>query len=257
MVFDYADDYIDMLEQELGSFSFGFLLNIADRIMRRLMRDSSLVLSVSHELAKTGTGNVHVLANGVNSEYVLDPETSERKPMAERPVVGFIGSFEYFIDFDVILDCAAKRKDIDFLLVGRGRDYAAVADRVERDGLSNVTLTGGVPHTEIFDQIAKMDICLNIFKPIPVSHRACPIKLFEYMALNKPVISTRLHELKYIDEDFLYYADSAAELESAIDDIVSDQAKASANARSGLKLTHERYTWERLADQFVAMVNDA
>ena len=77
------------------------------------------------------------------------------------------------------------------------------------------------------------------------------------MALNKPVVSTRLHELKHIDEGFLYYADSATELSEAIDKILAHPEEACVKARKGLKLTHDRYTWESLADQFVDKVESA
>ncbi len=254
IVFDFADDYIDMLGHELGRLNLAPLRWLAASMLNKMMRDSHVVLAVSHTLASGAHGNVRVLANGVDAARLRTEAAVPRRD--ERPyTVGFIGSFEYFIDFDLILDTALRLPEIDFLLVGFGRDYARVEQRVKTEKIDNVILTGGVAHDEVFDYIDRMDVCLNVFKPIPVSHRTCPIKLFEYLARGKPVISTRLHELKYIDDlDFLIYADTPQELASALRDLRAHPDMAAEKARIGQQTVAERYTWQQLASRFVELV---
>ena len=255
-IFDYADDYIDMLEQELGKFAVSPVLSFAQTLLHRMMKRADITLSVSHELAKQGIGRCEVLANGVGaSKSQLSTQTDVTINNEGKPVVGFIGSFEYFIDFDVIVEAAEKLPDIHFLLVGSGRDWKDVQQKVLDKGLSNVEMTGGVPHGDVFKYISTMDVCLNIFKPIPVSHRACPLKLFEYMSLKKPVISTRLHELEYIDKDFLYYADTGQELVESIQAVMDDPDLAQKRAMQGYDETLENYTWEKLAEKFEELID--
>ncbi len=261
-VFDFADDYVDMLGVELGKFSNPLALGLAGKMLDKMMKNASLTLSVSHELATLASGNVHVLPNGVGARKSIVDESGGDKPVAINaaegvPVVGFIGAFEYFIDFDVILEAAKALPNIHFLLVGTGRDWQTVKQKVETRGLMNVELTGGVPHIDVFKYIHKMDVCLNIFTPIPVSHRACPIKLFEYLSQKKPVISTRLHELKHIDEDFLYYADTAKELIDVIEHVVEHKEEAHGKAMKGYQVTMEKYTWEKIGEQFLELVEQA
>ncbi len=254
VVFDYADDYIDMLGFELGRLNLAPVRKLAAWMLQKMMRDSKLVLSVSHTLARDAIGNVHVLANGVDASRMKSKETAESEPATHGFTVGFIGSFEYFIDFDLILDTALRMPDIEFLLVGFGRDFARVEQRVQTDRIKNITLTGGVPHNEVFDYIDRMDVCLNIFGKIPVSHRACPIKLFEYLSRRKPVISTRLHELEHIDDDdFLYYADTTDELEAALKKVRDEPVEAAARAEKGYAAVADRYTWQKLASRFIEL----
>jgi glycosyltransferase involved in cell wall biosynthesis len=101
-----------------------------------------------------------------------------------------------------------------------------------------------------------MDICLNLFTKIPVSHRACPIKLFEYLSQKKPVITTRLDELEHIDDGFLYYGDNLDEVVAQIRAILNDRAGAESAAQRGYQLTASQYTWDRIAGRFAALVSE-
>ena len=251
MVFDYADDYMDMLRHELGRMSNPLLLGMAQKLLDFMFRHAYLVTTVSHVLAEGQARPMAVLPNGVSTAKVsavdLDDALRGKGP---RPVVGFLGSFEYFIDFPLILDTAERLPEVDFMLVGKGRDYEGVARAVAERKLSNVNLVGGVPHAEVFRHIARMDICLNIFKKIPVSERACPIKLFEYAAMKKPIVSTRLAELPYVDKGFLYYADTADEAVTRIREIIAEPEVARQRAERGWRHTMDHYTWERIAQDF-------
>jgi len=257
-LFDYADDYIDMLAKELGTLGNTLTLGLANKTLTKMFQNADIILSVSHELAKLvpSHNKVHVLANGVKQGALTqqDKSTTLKVRNGNKPIVGFLGAFEYFIDFDLILEAAQQLPSIHFLLVGTGRDWQKVKTKVENNNLSNVQLTGGVPHTDVFQYISAMDICLNIFTLIPVSHRACPIKLFEYMSQKKPVISSRLDELAYIDKGFLHYADTPAELVEAIQKILINPQQAHAMAIKGYELTKKEYTWENIAMQFHSML---
>ena len=258
-VFDYADDYIDMLAKELGRVSNRITLDIADYVLQTMMKRATITTTVAYELAKAVDGDVVVLPNGVNHKafeqmFALPGGTIQSK---DKPIVGFVGAFEYFIDFDSILEAAEMLPDVHFLLVGTGRDWEIVSGKAKAKQLENIQFTGGVPHAQVFAYIKAMDICLNIFKPIPVSHRACPIKLFEYMSQKKPVISTRLDELKNIDSGYLYYADSGRELIQAIRSILDDWPTARKKAQVGWQVTMDSYTWGRIAENFVELLRSA
>lgn len=253
IVFDYADDYIDMLGRELGPLRNKAVLTFAKAVLTKMMRRARLVLSVSNELARSGPVPMKVLPNGVESAMLNEtPRTVPRDIKNEgRPVVGFVGSFEYFIDFDAILEAAQLCPDVHFLLVGTGRDFENIKKKIIEKKLSNIELTGGVAHNEVFGYIGAMDICLNIFKPLPVSHRACPIKLFEYWSQKKPVISTRLSELAHVDGGWLYYADTAAELAATIRLVLMSPDVAEERALKAYAEVKQRYTWEGIAQSFV------
>lgn len=258
IVFDYADDYVDMLKHELGRFYNRAVERLAERLLHGMMERATVTTAVSKVLADQARGNVAVVPNGVSLVKAATAPATSIQPIANgtKPVAGFLGSFEYFIDLDLLHDVARAMPDVHFLFVGTGRDWRPFSERVRQSGLRNVQLTGGVPHDQVFEYIRRMDVCLNVFRRIPVSHRACPIKLFEYLSQRKPVISTRLEELKYVDDGFLYYGDTADEVTAQLRAILAAPQEAARRAQVGYDHTVARYTWEQIARQFAALVPD-
>lgn len=253
-VFDYADDYKDMLEYELGIWSNPLLLKLLKSLLYKMMKKTDITFSVSNVLAESSVVDVCVLPNGVN---LVGTNIGFEKHIMngyKRPIVGFIGSFEYFIDFDLILNAAKLLPSVTFLLVGSGRQLKYVSDKINELSLHNVYLTGGVPHREVFKYIYDMDICLNIFKKLPISHGACPIKLFEYLVMKKPVISTRIKEVENINEGFVFFADTTEELVNSINKISTDKGIANEYVNRGYNAVVNKYTWGKIADRFIEEV---
>ncbi|MFH1776255.1 MAG: glycosyltransferase [Candidatus Omnitrophota bacterium] len=256
-VFDYADDYRAMLEHELGRYRNRMILYLADFLLERMVKKSNMTLAISNILADnlrhTGA-DIKVLPNGADEDdFHLNPEI-DLGLNYKKPVVGFLGSFEYFIDFDLILSVAGKMPEITFLLVGAGRDFTWVKQEVEKRQLGNVVLTGAVPHSQIAYYIKMMDICLNVFKKISVSHSACPLKLFEYLIMKKPVISSRLKEIEIINKNFVFYADTTEEMIETINMLLEDKPKAIEYGQRGYNATIREYTWNKIAFKLLDMI---
>ena len=257
VVFDYADDYVDMLAYELGRLNNPIARAMARHMLETMMKRAAVTLAVSNVLAEQVVGNVHVLPNGVSLEKAAAKPAQEIQAIAHegKPVVGFLGAFEYFIDLDLMVDVAKAMPDLHFLFVGTGRGWKYVEKRLKQERTANVQLTGGVPHDQVFSYIRGMDVCLNLFTKIPVSHRACPIKLFEYLSQKKPVVTTRLEELCFIDDDFLYYGDTQEEVCAQIRSILQSPNTAAQRAATGFRKTVDLYTWNTIGKRFGDLVN--
>jgi glycosyltransferase involved in cell wall biosynthesis len=253
-VFDYADDYVDMLDHELGRVSNRYALAIGKLMLDDMVRRCEVTTCISNVLAERLGGDVVVLPNGVDLTKALRGDGRGLKQDLPGPVVGFIGSFEYFVDFDIILESARCLPEATFLLVGGGREWRKVNNETRRLGLRNVIMPGGVPHGRVFDYIDAMDICLNVFRKIPVSHSACPLKLFEYFSMGKPVISTTLDEVKRIDNGAVFFADTPDEVTSIVRTLLSDGNAAADAAKRGKQMVQEVYNWEVLARQFLELL---
>ena len=92
----------------------------------------------------------------------------------------------YWIDFYLIAYAAHIRPDWSFVFIGPIEPLARVS---KVRNLSNVHFLGKMPYENIPALIAGFDVCINPFVIDKLSDTVSPIKLYEYLASGKPVVS--------------------------------------------------------------------
>jgi glycosyltransferase involved in cell wall biosynthesis len=154
----------------------------------------------------------------------MDPATVV--PAAARdlshPVVGYFGSIHEWIDIDLIEWLARERPQWTFLLVG----YAAI-DISQLRVLANVKLVGAQPYTDLPAWAKAFDVAIMPYRLNRQVENANPLKLREYMATGKPIVSVSNPEI----DKFARWVRIAkgreaflAELENALHDDSADAA---------------------------------
>ncbi len=123
-----------------------------------------------------------------------------------------------------------------------------------------VIFAGPQPHEAIPDFIAASDICVNP-APYTIVHRAgSPGKVFEYMAVGKPVISTALESIEGViidGETGLVAKPDAEDIAEKILWLIENPSirdKIGKNARE--KVVAE-YQWEKLGDKLIGAYRQA
>ncbi len=84
--------------------------------------------------------------------------------------------------------------------------------------------------------------------------RSGQYRLFEYLSMEKPVISTRLDELRHVDTGFLYYAANAVEVAAEVRQILGDPQTAASRVKAGHELVVRSYEWTAIARRFEGLV---
>lgn len=72
--------------------------------------------------------------------------------------------------------------------------------------------------------------------------------------MKKPVITTRLEELSYIDKGFLVYGDDVEEIIHRIKELLTDGNLKDNLVNQGYRETMEHYRWDAIADEFVRRI---
>ena len=112
--------------------------------------------------------------------------------------VGFIGSFQPWVDFGTLLDAIRLLHSKDFpvhlTLVGNGLTQQDVRQNIEKRGMASaVQLVGRVPHREVATWIGAFDVCVEPSGDDYVQEIGkSSMKLFEYMAGGRPIVATAL-----------------------------------------------------------------
>ncbi len=198
-------------------FNIPFILEINAALLwgpKRRLNFRSLARHVENNIFKSAeaiivtTDNLrdYVIRKGVDKNKVFEvpdgvdiekfnPEISgipirKKYKLGKKQVVGFVGSLSKRQGLSLLLDAAEKCKqqipDIHFLIVGEGFEEPKLKKFVKNNKLENiVTFTGAVSHNKIPAYIAAMDITV-----LPnMSIYSSPVKIFEYMAMVKPIIA--------------------------------------------------------------------
>ena len=191
--------------------------------------------------------NVTLIPNGVNLEEFRVTDVARN-----GFCVGFVGGFGLWVDFSIILRAAEELNGIEFLLVGGGKQLTQIKERAKV--LQNVRVTGPMPHNEIPALINTMDVCLIPFTVDRVTNRVSPVKLFEYWALKKPVISTPVYEIKRIAGDRVLYINNSKELIDTIKKLKYNKELRLRMGEEGYKEV-KNYGWAELGKMYVEIIN--
>lgn len=176
---------------------FGALAGVDHKTVLRheqdLVKRSHLILTASEVLTqRINTPVTQVLPHGVN--YDLFSKTQSKAAdfnTHEAPVAGFYGSISQWIDLDLIHKVAEALPHWKFVFIGNAD---VNVDCLKK--LDNVEFYGPRAHHELPGYAQYWTASLLPFK-LNGQIRACnPLKLSEYMAVGKPIISTGFPAVK-------------------------------------------------------------
>lgn len=91
--------------------------------------------------------------------------------------------------------------DIHFILIGNGQTFKENKHLATKLELTNVTFVNKVPYADIPKYVADADVCLGIFGDTNKTQRVIPNKLYEAVAMGKPVITARTPAITEIFTD--------------------------------------------------------
>ena len=152
-----------------------------------------------------------------------------------------------------------KKHGLKLLIIGEGDSYEELCKLREEYKLQNqVILTGKKAYQEIPGFIAAADICLLPAYPRePIMQDIVPIKMYEYMAMGKPVISTRLPGIvkEFGEGNGVVYVNKPEDvIAEAVGLIQSDSCQMlGAKARSHV----ERHSWDSITGEFERILEQA
>lgn len=151
-----------------------------------------------------------------------------------------------------ILEAAGFLSDVHFLFVGGWDNDVERHQEIARSrGLTNVTFRGYVPQVEVPSYLFAGDILLMPYSAsLPTASRCSPLKMFEYMAAGRPIISSDLPGLRSVlyhnKNALLTTPDSVVELVQAIRRIVKSPRLAELLSRNARR-DSQQYSWEERA----------
>lgn len=177
---------------------------------KRLLKTADLVFVTSktlYEDKKRFRGkDIHFVENVVDVEHFLQgvrrAELPDDMKNIPRPIIGYQGNISsYKTDLKLIEHIARARSDWSVVLVGPVGWGDPDTDVSALKALKNVFFLGQKSFDELPKYVANFDVCIIPFQVNESTNKSFPMKLFEYLASAKPVVSTALESISaYISD---------------------------------------------------------
>jgi len=144
-----------------------------------------------------------------------------------------------------------NQENIKFLIVGDGDAFDDMQKiRDEYDMQSIIILTDRQPYKSMPKFIAASDICLLPAYNNKIMRDIVPIKLYEYMAMQKPVIATKLPGImkEFGEDNGMVYIDNPEDTVAKALELVQDGRIEELGQKARKFVT--RNSWDNITDEF-------
>jgi len=210
LLYEYIDDLNPLLAgtKELPVN----VKNIHEYVCKNI--ENALVVTSADKLYKDITTkrksdkNVILSTNGVEYNHFANIEkniklSQECQEIVDkgRPIIGYYGALATWFDYDLIRTLAIKRPDIDIVLFGIKYDNSFDESDIEK--VKNIHYLGKIDYFDLPQYANMFDVCIIPFLINEITEATNPIKVFEYMALGKPIVTTAMNECKKYKSIFI------------------------------------------------------
>ncbi len=196
---------------------------------------------------------LHLIPNGVHTAHyasVLD-RTLPLPPEAAtwpRPVLGYTGTVhDNRVDVDLVEKLARRFPAGTVALIGP--DFLPAETRARFDALGNVRRVPPVPYSRIPDYMRAFDVCIVPHRVSRFTESLNPIKLWEYLAAGKPIVSTPVPGFR----DYPQHVYLGAEVENFAAGVSAALAE-DASRCAARRLEAQHHSWDQRVDAVVAVM---
>jgi len=223
----------------------------------QLVKDSDIVICTSKALYLEKSkinSHTHLLPNAADlshSSKALDPALPVHHLLVNipKPIIGYFGSIERRINYDLMLDVVRANPDKSFVFAG-----PAIKEHIPDwfFNTPNLYLTGQIPYNEMPQMVKGFDIAIIPFKKDEVSATIFPLKLFEYLGAGKPVITTDFNpDLRDYTKDVVVFCADATTFNMAINTILATDNEQNEAKRQAVA---NENTWDASANRLVEII---
>ncbi len=210
-------------------------------------------------LKKRGKEKLTVSSNGVDYDHFknLDnkfefDDTYKKIINSNKPIIGYYGALASWFDYDLIKYLAEKRKDYNIVLIGV--KYDSSLEDANLDKYGNIHYLGCMDYSILQYYANKFSVCTIPFIINSITKATSPVKLFEYMALGKPIVTTAMHECKKYESVMI--ANDREEFVKLIDKSIKMNIKNDKNYFEQLDKDAKQNTWNKKSQKIIELIEE-
>lgn len=227
----------------------------------RLIAQSDLVFVTAQELynrCSKYNRKVYTFPFGVNIRTFEQMSVGETAGVEDidrlaKPVIGYVGGIHKWLDQELIAGLAKLMPQYSFAFIG-----PLQTDVSRLSGIPNIYFLGYKEHNQLPQYISRFTAGIIPYLLTEYTRNVYPTKLNEYLALGKPVVSTRLAEVEAFNGrhgNIVSMAENAAAFAGALEQIAGTGQDEQAVKRR--KEVARDNNWEKKIEQMSGLIEEA
>ena len=265
LIFNVSDLWPESAEK-LGLITNRFLLNITTKLEESLYEASTLITGqtqgiVSNIKSRFPSKQVYWLPNGVDMAFYNEGKIesnwrSENGFVSDDFLVLYAGIIGHAQALELVLkaaDLTKSQPSIKWILLGSGPEKEKLLGMKSQMKLNNVFFYEPLPKVKMPLVWKAVDVSLVPLRRIDLFKGALPSKIFEAMAMKKPVLLGVEGEAKelFIDEGkagLAFIPDDAADLAEKALYLIKNRSEAVQFGENGCKYVQEKFNRDVIAE---------
>lgn len=251
-VFDAVDNwahheaYCKIMPKNLIQRNYGIISGRADLIF-------TVSNALSNYFKKLGRkSDLHWIPNGVDYNHINNKALTSRIVkigQGDKKIIGYIGTIENRLDFELLDKIADFHDDKEIIMIGPIWKCAKKSVR-NLQKRKNITFIGPISYQNIPAYLARVDVAIIPHRSNEFVRSMNPMKLYDYLAAGKPVVSTP-HESLSAFKELVYAANSGDEFCALINKALRENSLAMEKARRDAV---KPYDWQSRVDEMTRLL---
>ena len=267
LIFNVSDLWPESAEK-LGLIKSKFLLGMSTRLEECLYKRSALIVGQTQGIVSNISGrfpqkHVYWLPNGAELKY-YDPNSYDKGWREQNGfrnddfLVFYGGIFGHAQGLEVIINAADHLRDhhkIKFVIMGNGPLKDEITRMKKEKNLHNVSLFDTVPKSKMPNVLLEIDVSVVPLKKLELFKGAIPSKIFESLAMMKPILLGVEGEAKelFIDEGecgLAYEPENDAELAEKVLLLANEPDSLKVLGQNARNYVEQKFDRVKIADTF-------
>ncbi len=259
---------------ELGILRNQHLIHSLEWLELALYRYATRIVTVTEafrrNLIERGVPaeKVVTIPNGADVDFwqpmPAPADLREQLGLQGRFVVLYIGAHGISHALGRILETARRLKDytdIQFLFVGEGAEKDQLIQQAQQAGLNNVRFLDPVSRPDVRRYYALADVCLVPLRNIPLFETFIPSKMFEIMAMGRPIVASVRGEaadiLSRSKGALVVEPEDSCAIAQALLQLYQQKAQAEVLGQQGRQFVVNNYSRQLLASKYLDVLQAA